>query len=93
MNFVLLGKTGDGKSTFGNRICGDTSKYGDQGEFAASNRTASGNITHISPSPFSLFLNMFFAVIYAVTKDINYVVTDAPFETKRRSSGLIVHFL
>ena len=44
MNFVLLGKTGDGKSTFGNRLCGDTSTNGDEGPFEASNDTESGNI-------------------------------------------------
>eukprot|EP01083_Nonionella_stella_P071411 191773_1 len=31
--FVLLGRTGDGKSTFGNRLCGDYSQSGDSGPF------------------------------------------------------------
>ena len=30
---VLLGMTGDGKSTFGNRLCGDQSKIGNRGPF------------------------------------------------------------
>ena len=65
MNFVLLGKTGDGKSTFGNRLCGDTSKDGDQGPFEASNDTQSGNITHIqSPSLRCLFLILFFFFLF-----------------------------
>ena len=40
---VLLGITGHGKSTFGNRLCGDTSKYGNKGQFKATNDTSSGN--------------------------------------------------
>eukprot|EP01084_Bolivina_argentea_P274543 467988_1 len=38
---VLLGITGDGKSTFGNRLCGDTSKKGKSAPFKASNSATS----------------------------------------------------
>eukprot|EP01084_Bolivina_argentea_P024682 45950_1 len=36
LNIVLLGQTGYGKSTFGNRLCGDQSKYGNETCFKTS---------------------------------------------------------
>ena len=45
VQLVLLGKTGDGKSTFGNRLCGDhASKKGNEGPFEASRKLKSGVI-------------------------------------------------
>eukprot|EP01084_Bolivina_argentea_P109217 195193_1 len=36
---IIIGNTGDGKSTFCNRLSGDQSKYGDQGPFKTSGRS------------------------------------------------------
>eukprot|EP01083_Nonionella_stella_P196693 723494_1 len=44
--FVLIGKTGDGKSTFGNRLWGDQSQYGDRGPFG----TIHGTVNSVTSS-------------------------------------------
>lgn len=40
-SLVLLGVTGNGKSTFANRLCGDKSRKAKKGPFKASNRAKS----------------------------------------------------
>eukprot|EP01083_Nonionella_stella_P176882 620174_1 len=43
---IILGHTGDGKSTFCNRLCGDVSLFGDEGPFETSGNGQSCTQTH-----------------------------------------------
>ena len=47
---VMIGKTGHGKSTFCNRICGDTSKKGNEGPFIVSAKKNKAGTTDIVSS-------------------------------------------
>ena len=48
MIIVMIGKTGHGQSTLGNRICGDTSERGDKGPFVVSGKKYKAETTKVT---------------------------------------------
>ena len=67
-----MGKTGDGKSTFGNRLHGDTSINGKKGPFKSSNDCTSGKI-YFAFSQYVIFIILY--VEYIVTQSIQKSIT------------------